>query len=402
MTEKNNKFTRRTFLAGSGAVLLSAILGGCKAETITSTVTSTKTSTLLSNITNTLTGTETVTTTDMVTSTATVTDVVTVTETAAQPATKVITDMGGFSVTIPSEVNRIIVTCMGGATHEIAAMGGASKIVAQLSMQKFPVLLKIYPHFVGLPDVGKFSNVNIEEALTLDPDVLVNSKTCTDINEKMENAGIAVVRVNTGRSDIMGILDEFVMTGEMLNNTPRAEELIAFWNERLEIIDERLESIPQENRKRVYYVLGSITHTNGNEAWGEALITSAGGINVAAEIGGVKDIVMEQILEWNPDVMILSSNEGTFVSIEEVKSNEQLQNVKAVDNDKLYLCPIGTFWWDRPAPEAILGITWLAKTLYPDEFADIDLESITKDFYTRFYDYELSTEEFEGFLEPSA
>jgi iron complex transport system substrate-binding protein len=401
--EKNpSKFTRRSFLAGSGAVLLTALLGGCKPETITSTITSTKTSTLLSNITNTLTSTETVTTTDMITKTATVTDVITVIETVTQAATKVITDMGGFLVTIPSEVNRIIVTCMGGATHEIAAMGGADKIVAQPSMQKFPVLLKIYPGFTDLPNVGTFNNVNVEEALSLDPDVLVNSKTSTEANEKLSNAGIAVVRVNTGRSDIMGILDEFAMTGEMLNNTSRAEDLIAFWNERLEIIDERLESIPQENRKKVYYVLGSITHTNGNEAWGEALITSAGGINVASEIGTVKDIVLEQLLEWNPDVMILSSNEGTFVSIEEVQGNEQLQNIKAVDENELYLCPIGTFWWDRPAPEAILGITWLSKTLYPDAFADIDLESITKDFYTRFYDYELSTEEFEGFLTPSA
>jgi iron complex transport system substrate-binding protein len=349
-----------------------------------------------------LTTTETVTSTDVVTSTTTVTDAVTITETVTQSLTRIITDMGGYQVAIPREVNRIIVTCMGGATHEIAAMGGAAKIVAQPSMQKFPVLLKIYPDFAGLPNVGTFNNVNVEEALTLDPDVLVNSKTSTEANEKLANAGIAVVRVNTGNSNIMGILDEFAMTGEMINNTTRAEELIGFWNERLEIIDTHLQSVPQEDRKKVYYVLGSITHTNGNEAWGEALITSAGGINVASEIGTVKDIVLEQLLEWNPDVMILSSNEGTFVSIEEVKGNEQLQNVNAVDDNELYLCPIGTFWWDRPAPEAILGITWLAKTLYPDVFADINLESVTKDFYTRFYDYELSTEEYEGFLTPSA
>lgn len=399
---KNKKLSRRDFLAGSGAVLMTALLGGCAAETITATVTKTDTKTLLSTITKALTTTETATTTSMVTSAATVTETATITETIIQAATRIIIDMGGYEVTIPREINRIIVTCMGGATHEIAAMGGASKIIAQPSMQKFPVLLKIYPGFTDLPNVGTFNNVNVEEALSLDPDVLVNSKTSTEANEKLRNAGIPVIGVNTGRSSIMGIIDEFAMTGEMLNNTERSDALIAFWNERLELIENRLQSIPKENRKKVYYVLGSVTHTNGSEAWGQALITAAGGINVAEEIGTEKDIVLEQILEWNPDVMILSSNEGTFVSIEEVKGNEQLQNVKAVEENELYLCPVGTFWWDRPAPEAILGITWLAMTLYPEEFADIDLETLTKDFYARFYDYELSTDEFEEFLAPTA
>jgi iron complex transport system substrate-binding protein len=311
-------------------------------------------------------------------------------------------DMGGVAVTVPYEINRIIVTCMGGATHEIAAVGGASKIVAQPSMQKFPVLLKIYPDFAVLPTVGTFNNINVEEILKLEPDVVVNSKTSTEGNQKIVYAGVPVIRVNTGRSDVTGILAEFAMTGELLNNTTRSDELITFWSEQLEIIEERLADIPVESRKKVYYVLGSITHTNGSEAWGQALITTAGGINVAEEIGAERDIVLEQLLVWNPDVMILSSNEGTFVSVEDVTGNPQLQNIKAIIEGELHLCPVGTFWWDRPAPEAILGITWLAKTLYPEQFTDIDLKALSKDFYNRFYDYELSDEEFDGFLAPTA
>jgi iron complex transport system substrate-binding protein len=387
MKEKNKSIvSRRTFIAGSGAVLLSALLGGCKAETITSTVTSTKTSTLLSTITDALTTTETVT----------------VTETASKPATRVITDMGGIDVTVPCDINRIVITCMGGATHEVAAIGGAAKIVAQPSMQKFPVLLKIYPGFANLPTVGTFNNINIEEILTLEPDVVINSKTSTEGNQKLMNAGVPVIGVNTGRGDIAGILDEFAMTGELLNDIARSDELITFWSEQLEVIEDRLQNIPVENRKKVYYVLGAITHTNGSAAWGQALITTAGGINVAAEIGAERDIVLEQLLVWNPDVMILSSNEGTFVSVEDITGNTQLEDIKAVTDGELHLCPVGTFWWDRPAPEAILGITWLAKTLYPESFADVDLKALSKDFYNRFYDYELSDEEFNAFLAPTA
>lgn len=402
MEGKKYKLSRRDFLAGSGAVLLLSMLGGCKSETLTTTVTSTKTSTLLSTITNASTVTETVTNTGTVTSTATKTATATITETITQPLTRVITDMGGVAVTVPYDINRIIITCMGGATHEVAAIGGAAKIVAQPSMQKFPVLLKIYPGFKNLPTVGTFNNINIEEILALEPDVVINSKISSEGNQKIMNAGVPVIRVNTGRSDITGILDEFAMTGELLNNTSRSNELITFWSEQLEVIDARLADIPVENRKRVYYVLGAITHTNGSESWGQALITAAGGINVAEEIGAERDIVLEQLLVWNPDVMILSSNEGTFVSVEDITGAAQLQEIKAVIDRELYLCPVGTFWWDRPAPEAILGITWLAKTLYPEQFADIDLKALSKDFYNRFYNYELSDDEFTGFLNPTA
>ncbi|NLL89664.1 MAG: ABC transporter substrate-binding protein [Dehalococcoidales bacterium] len=402
MEGKKYKLSRRDFLAGSGAVLLLSMLGGCKSETLTTTVTSTKTSTLLSTITNASTVTETVTNTGTVTSTATKTATATITETITQPVTRVITDMGGVAVTVPYDINRIIITCMGGATHEVAAIGGAAKIVAQPSMQKFPVLLKIYPDFANLPTVGTFNNINIEEILALEPDVVINSKISSEGNQKIMNAGVPVIRVNTGRSDITGILDEFAMTGELLNNTSRSNELITFWSEQLEVIDARLADIPVENRKRVYYVLGAITHTNGSESWGQALITAAGGINVAEEIGAERDIVLEQLLVWNPDVMILSSNEGTFVSVEDITGAAQLQEIKAVIDRELYLCPVGTFWWDRPAPEAILGITWLAKTLYPEQFADIDLKALSKDFYNRFYNYELSDDEFTGFLNPTA
>lgn len=402
MEGKKYKLSRRDFLAGSGAVLLLSMLGGCKSETLTTTVTSTKTSTLLSTITNASTVTETVTNTGTVTSTATKTATATITETITQPVTRVITDMGGVAVTVPYDINRIIITCMGGATHEVAAIGGAAKIVAQPSMQKFPVLLKIYPGFKNLPTVGTFNNINIEEILALEPDVVINSKISSEGNQKIMNAGVPVIRVNTGRSDITGILDEFAMTGELLNNTSRSNELITFWSEQLEVIDARLADIPVENRKRVYYVLGAITHTNGSESWGQALITAAGGINVAEEIGAERDIVLEQLLVWNPDVMILSSNEGTFVSVEDITGAAQLQEIKAVIDRELYLCPVGTFWWDRPAPEAILGITWLAKTLYPEQFADIDLKALSKDFYNRFYNYELSDDEFTGFLNPTA
>nr|WP_281253715.1 hypothetical protein [Sporomusa silvacetica] len=32
----------------------------------------------------------------------------------------------------------------------------------------------------------------------------------------------------------------------------------------------------------------------------------------------------------------------------------------------------------------MLGIVWIAKTIYPDKFADIDMTALADDFYRRF------------------
>ncbi|BBO93397.1 hypothetical protein [Desulfosarcina ovata] len=64
----------------------------------------------------------------------------------------------------------------------------------------------------------------------------------------------------------------------------------------------------------------------------------------------------------------------------------------------LFACPIGTFWWDRPSPEAILGILWLAKTLYPRQMEAMSIKTETKRFFSRFYHYALSDAEFNAFF----
>ena len=86
--------------------------------------------------------------------------------------------------------------------------------------------------------------------------------------------------------------------------------------------------------------------------------------------------------------------------VKQILHNPQLANVKAVKNGRVYGFPVGAFWWERPSPESPLGFLWLTKQLYPQLMQDIDIKKETKYFYKTFFDYELSDEEFEAFLNP--
>lgn len=92
-------------------------------------------------------------------------------------------------------------------------------------------------------------------------------------------------------------------------------------------------------------------------------------------------------MKWRPDVILIN------------RDNCQLENIKKIcKNCSIHQCPIGAFWWDRPSPEAILGIAWLAKVLYPEFMRDINLKKETLSFYNLFYGYRLTDSEYEAFF----
>ncbi|WP_104373281.1 ABC transporter substrate-binding protein [Desulfocucumis palustris] len=321
------------------------------------------------------------------------------------PAEKTVVDMSGKTVKVPAEVNKIVVTCYGGATNEIVVLGAADKIVGQPSQENFPHLLKFEPQFKNIPDAGSFDNISVEEIIRLKPDVVIASVTSPKGNKKLEDAGIPVVTVLTGRATIDGLKKEFKMMGEVLNKENEANTLIGFWDSRLKMLKDEAAGLTADKQKKVYYMLGIPLRTDGS-AWGQDFITTAGGINVARGVDNANQVSAEQVLQWNPDVIIMSSNIGPtknhFIMADELKNNAQMTNINAVKNNQLYQCPIGAFWWDRPSPESILGIMWLARTLYPDTFANINLARETGEFFKTFYHYSLTDQEFKAFFNPQS
>jgi len=107
---------------------------------------------------------------------------------------------------------------------------------------------------------------------------------------------------------------------------------------------------------------------------------------VAAELkGGFAEVSAEQVVQWNPDVMVSVQYCGDDCSPEAIKANPQLQTVKAVQSGQVYWFPSSMDPWDYPEPRSILGMLWLAKTLYPEQMADVDLLAEVDEFHKTFF-----------------
>jgi iron complex transport system substrate-binding protein len=141
--------------------------------------------------------------------------------------------------------------------------------------------------------------------------------------------------------------------------------------------------VPQASRPRVYYARGP-----------RGLETGLGGSinvetiellarNVAGETrGGLANVSIEQVLLWNPDVIITIDQD--FAA--SVRSDPAWAPIKAVRDGRVHLSPKLPFGWVDfpPTVNRLIGLWWLAKILYPDRFSE-DLRPLTRDFYVRFY-----------------
>jgi len=310
-----------------------------------------------------------------------------------------IKDITGKDVCIPPKIKKIAVTCYGGASQEIALFMGGDAIVAQPSVDRFQQFLKVYPDLKDIKSAGTFNDVNLEYLSKLDPDIVFAGITSSATNNRIEEMNIPVFTLGIGKHNIHTLLEEFSHVGKILKKEQKAKELVRYWQTKINLVETRLSNIKPSKRKKVFYTSGSGGLSSENKhGWGNEFIRASGGINVASELKIKGSVSAETLLAWDPDIIITSTNKTPHSPTSDIAKNIAFKNLTAVKNKTVYNAPIGTFWWDRPSPESILGILWLSKILYPEVMKDIDLKQEAKSFYKKFYNYALSDNEYEDFF----
>ena len=249
------------------------------------------------------------------------------------------------------------------------------------------------PTYADVVDAGSFDNVNIEQMIKLDPDFIFVGISSKEGNAKLEEAGFPYYTLYIGWADIDTIKQEFLNVGAILGNEEEAQRLVDYWNEKIEMVQKCVSKVPSNEKKTVYYISkDDITKANTG-TWTWPLIETAGGI-CSVEKGFNGSINVENVLGWDPDVIILHAGSKTTG----LYGDERIADLTAIKNKDVYVAPTCGFWWDRPSPESPLAFMWLAKILYPEYTQSIDLKAETKAFCSEFYGYELSDAEYESFF----
>lgn len=312
-------------------------------------------------------------------------------EEAAAPApektdSRTIVDQAGREVTLPAEVNRIVTTWRP-CTFLVFAVGGQDKLVGcDAGSTTSAFTLGVYPEIADLPQVGdKKHGINMEELMATEPDVVFvwSGKGSDELIKQLETQGVATVVLIPESAEQMK--EATLLLGEILDCSEKAEKVIAYYDDTITMVAEKLKDLPEADKTKVYLAgANGVLSSCGSDFYQHYLIEKAGGINVAAELqGGWAEVSPEQLVAWNPDVMVADPycKEGMD---DAVKMNPGLNGIKAVKNGELYRFPsLGQ--WSFPIPQSSMGIMWLAKTLYPEQFKDLDIKTEVDNYYQEFF-----------------
>ncbi|MCL9643636.1 ABC transporter substrate-binding protein [Rahnella bonaserana] len=320
-------------------------------------------------------------------------------------ASRQITDQLGRQVTIPDNVDRVVVL-QHQTLNLLVQLDATKDIVGVLNnwqKQLGSGYARLAPALLKTPEVGDLTSVNLESVVALHPQVVfVTNYAPQEMIDQISQTGIAVVAISL-RDDPKGeehkmnpvLPDEdkayteglkkgIALIGEVVNHQKQAQALIDYTFSERKLTADRLKSIPPEKRIRTYMANPDLT-TYGSGKYTGLMMSHAGAMNVAAAtVKGFKQVAMEQVLAWDPQVIFVQDRYPEVVG--QINSDPQWQSIDAVKNHRVYLMPEYAKAWGYPMPEALaLGELWMAKKLYPQKFADIDMQKQADAYYQRFY-----------------
>jgi iron complex transport system substrate-binding protein len=276
-----------------------------------------------------------------------------------------ITDDHGRTVTIADIPERVI-SLAPSATEILFALGVGDKVVGVTDYCDYPeeLVRKIETgkiHKVGAP----FPGFNLETIVDLEPDVVFAiGATVPDYVYDLDELGIPAIVLNA--KDIDGIFHDIELVGEVSGKEDKAEVLVADLGDD---IDEIVATVSGASVRAVFYGVDvsdpALLWTTGNGTFIDALITLAGGVNIAGDLEGWPTYNLEDLVDTNPEVIVLGgANWG--VSAEEVASRPVWEDLDAVKNESIYAIDDTTLV--RPGPRIAEGLELLATLIHPELF----------------------------------
>ena len=350
------------------------------------------------------------TTTKTTTQTTTITDISTVTETitetiSGQPATRTIIDDAGRTVVIPATINKVL--CCGPVECILTYMLAPEKLGGWCFLpNSSPGAEYFDTQYADLPVVGGWfgkSTGNYETFISLEPDLILASDAATVEERQSKFGSIPVVSVNV--FDTYDTMPESIRKmGVILDAEEQAQKLVDYYDEAVEYVASVLANINDEDKVTVYYAEGDGgLRTDPSGSQHTELIDFCGGSNVAVvedQTGyGMTSVSMEQILIWNPDIIIIGRAADATL-YDQILSDPVWANIQAVKDGRVYLRPNNPFsWFDGPpGMNEIVGIYWMIQTLYPEQCTDLDLKAKVQEFYLDFYHYNLTDADYTALM----
>lgn len=250
------------------------------------------------------------------------------------PTGQVVRDDSNHDVRLPARVERI---ADGWYAHHVLLMtlGAGNRIVATVNHpQRQPWMFKVLPslHQAMAIDGSAF---NVESLLAARVD-LVFTSTADRQALPYEQAGLPVMRM--GYTDLPGLQRSMLATARALGGAgpvERAKAYNGYLTDQLTRVQARVGDLPRAQRPRALHIASiNPLKVDGSDTLIDQWIELAGGRNAAQGLkGNLQAVSAEQLLVWQPDVLILAANAG------DISQSPLLQQLAAVQQGRVLRNP---------------------------------------------------------------
>jgi iron complex transport system substrate-binding protein len=308
-----------------------------------------------------------------------------------------VVDVLGRKVMIHSGSDSII-TMRSGAVRLMAYMQLVDKIgyVEYNDLKRTVGYMMAYPELKLLPVIGAGNNYDPEVVAISNSDIIISTNIENEEAEALsQKVGKPVIGIKNG--DLLQYKDDFYnslrVLGQIFKKDSRADSIISFVESNLKDIAIRIDNVDKIkptayiggiayngikglNSTKVQYA--PFVHTKINSPV-DSLQMNDDGFGIAQKNF---QIDIEQILLWNTDYLFLDIAGQPMWSAELRKPI--FKSLKALQNKQVFT--VLPYNWNAINHENVLCNMWfIAKTVYPEQFKDINLDIKSKEIINFFY-----------------
>ena len=266
----------------------------------------------------------------------------------AENNTITVTDMFGREITIEGPVTRVI--AMEPSDCEILyALGCGDALVGRGKYCDYPAAV------LEVPAVQAGQELNLEEILALNSQVVIMADMAQTKEQVtlLEQNGVKVIV--TDGNNIEEVYENIRLLGKIMGKEAEAEAVITDMQKTFADVAAKSE----KTEKTIYFEVMPLEWglwSAGANTFMHELAEICGMKNAFADIEGWQQVSQEQVIERNPDYIVLVTGMGE-TAVDEVMGRAGWENITAIKNGAVYNAD--SYAMTRPAPrlaEAVVNL----------------------------------------------
>lgn len=260
--------------------------------------------------------------------------------------------------------------------------------------------------FSRLPSCGvggpNAQTAEAEKILSCDPDIVISEYEDVEKEDALqEQLGVPVITLRGGADSVFDedFAQSMTLLGTIFNAREKAEALISFISSQREEIETRTAGVADADKPGVYICglgnWGTTDHLVTAEDYVCFRIANVRNVVTGLEAPGIQPIEEEKFVALGEDMDIIVMDAAAVKNVKPLYAEDStmFDSCKAWRDGEVYLQMAYNAYYTNY--ETVLLNTWfIAKTVYPELFADIDMTAKANEVTKAFLGQELAEEMF--------